>query len=161
MNDSNNEHPIAIMATDVPPRTIRSVYPEPFASMMAGREKRQLGDFFGIKNFGVNLTSLAPGARSALLHRHKVQEEFIFILHGEPTLVTDKGEKLLKPGMCAGFIPEGEAHQLVNRTAHEVVYLEVGDRTKGDSATYPADDLVATAGADGKWHFTHKNGEPY
>jgi uncharacterized cupin superfamily protein len=158
---TSSKHPIAIMASDVPPRTIKSIYPEPFASMMAGRDKYPLGDFFGIKNFGVNLTCLAPGAQSALLHRHKLQEEFIFIVEGDPILVTDTNEIQLHPGMCAGFTPEGVAHKLVNRTSSDVLYIEVGDRTKGDEVTYPADDLVAVFGADGKWHFTHKNGQPY
>lgn len=156
-----SDNPIAIMATDSPVRAKRSVYPEPFASMMAGREKHPLGDIFGIKNFGVNLTRLAPGAQSALLHKHKLQEEFIYILQGQPTLVTEMGKTQLYPGMCAGFTPDGTAHQLVNCTSSEVVYLEVGDRIKGDEAIYPADDLVATLGSDGQWHFTHKNGKPY
>jgi uncharacterized cupin superfamily protein len=153
--------PIAIEVTDVPPRAKRSAYPEPFASMMSGRDKHILGDLFGIKNFGVNLTRLAPGAQSALLHRHKLQEEFIYILEGQPTLVTETDEIQLRPGMCAGFTPEGVAHQLVNRTSSDVVYLEIGDRIKGDEVSYPADDLVAVFGSDGQWHFTHKNGKPY
>lgn len=155
------DHPIAIMAINVPSRKKLSVYPEPFASMMHGREKQALGDVFGIKKFGVNLTRLAPGARSALLHRHTSQEEFVFILEGQPILVTDINEIQLFPGMCAGFTPEGKAHQLVNRTATDVVFLEIGDRATGDEVSYPADDLVAKSGADGEWIFSHKNGVPY
>lgn len=129
--------------------------------MMKGRIKQPLGDLFGINNFGVNLTRLSPGARSALLHRHKLQEEFIYILEGEPVLVTDVEEIQLRSGMCAGFIPEGRAHQLVNRTSSDVLYLEVGDRTQGDEVTYPVDDLVAVSSSDNQWTFTHKNGKPY
>jgi uncharacterized cupin superfamily protein len=157
----NSLHPITLIATDVPVRTKRSIYPEPFASMMKGREKRQLGDIFGIKNFGVNLTNLAPGSKSTLLHKHKLQEEFIFILEGEPILVTETTEVQLYPGMCAGFIPDGQAHQLINRSSSNVVYLEIGDRTKGDEVIYPVDDLIATFGSDSQWHFTHKNGQSY
>lgn len=153
--------PIAIQACDAPPRKIPSIYPEPFAGMMKGRIKHTLGDLFKIKNFGVNITRLLPGARSALLHRHKLQEEFIYILEGEPTLVTDVDEIQLYPGMCAGFIPEGPAHQLVNRTSSDVLYLEIGDRTEGDEVTYPVDDLVARSGSDGQWEFTHRNGKAY
>lgn len=155
------DKPIAIAVSEVPARAKRSAYPEPFASMMNGRTKHILGDIFGISNFGVNLTRLAPGARSALLHRHKLQEEFVFILEGQPTLVTEHDEIQLKPGMCAGFTPTGVAHQLVNHTSSDVVYLEVGDRTTGDEVVYPVDDLVAVFGSDGQWHFTHKNNEPY
>jgi uncharacterized cupin superfamily protein len=153
--------PIAIKASDAPPRTKPSNYPEPFFSRMARREKRPLGDLFGLKNFGVNLTRLAPGGESALLHRHSKQDEFVFILEGEPTLVTDAGEMTLSPGMCAGFPAQSAAHQLVNRTDKDVVYLEVGDRTPGDEGSYPNDDIRAALGADGKWVFTHKDGRPY
>ena len=153
--------PIAIKAEAAPPRTKPSNYPEPFFSRMARREKRPLGDLFGLKNFGVNLTRLTPGGESALLHRHSKQDEFVFILEGEPTLITDAGEMTLSPGMCAGFPAQGAAHQLVNRTDKNVAYLEVGDRTPGDEGSYPNDDIRAALGADGKWVFTHKDGRPY
>ena len=129
--------PLAMAAADVPPRTKPSNYPEPFFSRMARREKRQLGDVFGLSNFGVNLTRLSPGGESALLHRHSRQDEFVYILEGRPTLVTDRGEAELSPGMCAGFPAMGLAHQLVNRTDADVVYLEIGDRTPGDEGSYP------------------------
>jgi uncharacterized cupin superfamily protein len=153
--------PIAIKAEAVPPRTKPSNYPEPFFSRMAKREKRPLGDFFRLKNFGVNLTRLAPGGESALLHRHSKQDEFVFILEGEPILVTETEEVALSPGMCAGFPANGVAHQLINRTDRDVVILEVGDRTAGDEGSYPRDDIQAVLGADGKWQFTHKDGRPY
>jgi uncharacterized cupin superfamily protein len=153
--------PLAIDARSVPPRTKPSSYPEPFFSRMSKREKRQLGDQFGLKNFGVNLTRLFPGGESALLHRHSKQDEFVYILQGEPTLVTDDGEVTLGPGMCAGFPAQGRAHQLVNRTALDVLYLEIGDRSAGDEGFYPADDLKAALGGDGKWIFTHKDGTNY
>ena len=159
MNDQ--DIPIAVVATQVAPRTKPSNYPEPFASRMAGREKRPLGDLFGLSNFGVNLTKLLPGASSALRHAHAKQDEFIYILHGHPVLVNDAGETQLSPGMCAGFkAGAGNAHQLLNRTDEEVHYLEAGDRSAGDSAVYPDDDLQAVL-VDGKWRFAHKDGSPY
>lgn len=153
--------PVALMAAETPPRARQSVYPEPYASRMAGRQKRPLGDVFGLTNFGVNLTRLAPGAMSALRHAHSRQDEFIYILQGRPVLVTDAGETPLSPGMCAGFKADtGDGHQLLNRTDEDVVYLEVGDRSAGDVATYPDDDIQAQF-VDGKWKFTHKDGSPY
>lgn len=160
MTDSKTM-PIAIKAEAAPPRTKPSNYPEPFFSRMAKRVKRPLGDLFGLRNFGVNLTTLAPGGESALLHRHSKQDEFVLILQGEPTLVTETTEMKLAPGMCAGFPAQGIAHQLVNRTDSDVVILEVGDRTPGDEGSYPKDDIQAVLGADGKWVFTHKDGRPY
>jgi uncharacterized cupin superfamily protein len=154
-------HPIAIAAASAPARKKQTNYPEPFASRMSRREKRPLGDLFGIKNFGVNLTRLAAGGESALLHRHSRQDELIYVLEGQPTLITDEAETLLGPGSCAGFPAGGTAHQLVNRTNADVVYLEVGDRTPGDEGSYPRDDIQAALGPDGKWLFTHKDGTPY
>lgn len=147
-------------STDIPARKTKSLYPSPFAHQVEGREKRKLGDFFGLKNFGVNLTTLAPGAASALLHEHTVQDEFVYILEGEPTLVTEEGESPLSPNMCIGFPAKGGAHQLVNRSNAPVIYLEIGDRLPGDQADYPRDDLAAV-NQDGKWMFTHKDGSPY
>jgi uncharacterized cupin superfamily protein len=161
MTDKKQPAPLALVAKDMPPRTKPSNYPEPFFSRMARREKRPLGDTFGLKNFGVNLTRLAPGGESALLHRHSKQDEMVYILEGEPTLVTDQGEVQLRPGMCAGFPAGGIAHQLVNRTDKDVLYLEIGDRTPGDEGSYPNDDIKAALGPDGKWLFTHKDGRAY
>jgi uncharacterized cupin superfamily protein len=153
--------PVAIRAADAPLKAKQSNYPEPFASMVAGRFKRPLGDVFGLKNFGVNLTKLAPGAMSALRHAHTVQDEFIYILQGTPTLITDAGETPLSPGICAGFKSgSGDAHHLVNRSNADVVYLEVGDRNTGDAASYPDDDLQALF-EGGQWVFKHKDGQPY
>lgn len=156
------KHPIAVVADEVSPRTKPSNYPEPFASRMAQREKRPLGDLFGLTNFGVNLTHLAPGGVSALRHAHSRQDEFVYVLAGRPTLVTDSGETPLSAGMCAGFkAGTGNGHHLVNRTNEEAVFLEVGDRTAGDAVTYPDDDLRAVLGADGRWQFTRKDGTAY
>src|ERR1700704_789170 len=152
-----SQPPIAIDAASAPLRSRPSNYPEPFFSRMGRREKRPLGDVFGLRNFGINLTTIHPGGESALLHRHSRQDEFIYIVQGEPTLVTDAGEVALKPGMCAGFPAGQRAHQLVNRTDRDVLYLEVGDRTPGDEGFYPADDIQAAQAPDGKWIYTRKD----
>jgi uncharacterized cupin superfamily protein len=158
---SQEARPIAINAAEAPARAKPSSYPEPFASQMAGREKRPLGDLFGLTNFGVNLTRLVPHAISSLRHAHTKQDEFIYILQGCPTLYTDEGRTALSPGMCAGFkAGTGNGHQLVNETAEDVVYLEIGDRTPGDEGVYPDDDLKALL-VEGKWQFVHKDGAPY
>ncbi len=156
------KYPLAILAPDAPARTRPSIYPEPFASRMGGREKRPLGDLFGLTNFGVNLTRLAPGGVSALRHAHSRQDELIYILEGSPTLVTNAGETLLRPGMCAGFkAGTGDGHQLVNRTESDVTYLEIGDRTAGDTVNYPDDDMQLVVGADGKRRIVRKDGSAY
>lgn len=158
MKDKNI--PVALMANQVTPRTT-SNYPEPYASRMKGREKRALGDIFGLVNYGVNLTTLLPGSGSALRHAHAKQDEFIYILQGHPVLITDAGETPLSPGMCAGFKSgTGNAHQLVNTTKETVSYLEIGDRSAGDTVVYPDDDIQAKL-IEGKWQFLHKDGSTY
>ena len=158
---TGNKAPAAVVAAQVPPRTKPSSYPEPFAGRMARREKRALGDFFGLRNFGVNLTRIAPGGQSALMHAHSKQDELIYILEGEAVLATPSGETPLFAGMCAGFQARGEPHHVLNRSDRDVVILEIGDRTEGDMCSYPHDDIRAVMGADGKWSFTRKDGTPY
>ena len=140
----------------------RTIYPQPFATQVAGRLKRRLGDHFELTNFGVNLTQLAPGAVSALLHHHTRQDEFVFIVSGTPTLVLDDKDYLLQPGDCCGFkAGKGVGHQLVNKSRYPVQYLEIGDRSAGDYAEYPKDDLKFTQIEGGAWILTHKDGMPY
>ncbi len=156
--------PSAVFAADCPPRRRASNYPpgilERHAAALAGREKRPLGEPFGLTRFGVNLTRLAPGAISALRHAHSQQDEFIYVLEGSPTLVLATEERVLTPGMCAGFkAGTGQAHQLMNRSTADVLYLEVGDRSAGDVVVYPDEDLAASS-VDGSWRFTRRDGTP-
>lgn len=143
------------------PEQATTGYPEPYRSRVAGRHRRRLGDAAGLKNFGVNLTRLDPGAESSMRHWHAKQDEFIYVLEGEVTLVTDAGRQKLRPGMAAGF-PAGRAdgHQLVNESDRPALYLEVGDRSPGDSAAYSDVDMAASF-RDGKWTFTRNNGRPF
>lgn len=140
----------------------KTIYPEPYASLVKGRLKRKLGEFFGLTNFGVNLTHLSPDAVSALFHRHLKQDEFIFMLEGTLILILGEEEFTLNPSDCYGFKAGSDiAHQLINRSEENVTYLEIGDRTEGDEVEYPNDDLKATQSANGVWTLTHKDGCPY
>lgn len=150
----------AIAAASVPPRR-GSGYPHPFSLPCAGREKHALGDAFGLDQYGVNLVRLPPGTWSSQRHWHTAEDEFLYILEGRPTLVTDAGRTLLAPGMCAGF-PAGEAngHHLVNDTNAPAAYLEVGARREDDDVDYPDIDMrIRGRGAGGT--FVHKDGTPY
>ena len=131
----------AVVAKSAEPRARQSNYPARFAERVAGRVKRPLGDLFALRNFGVNLTTLKPGASSALFHSHNLQDEFIYVLEGDLVLVTDNGEQHLQVGMCFGFPASGTGHHLINRTNKDAMYLEIGDRIPGDEVSYPADDL--------------------
>jgi uncharacterized cupin superfamily protein len=150
-----------VNAQDLPQRTRVSFYPEPFASRVMGRGKRRLGELFALKNFGVNLTSLAPNAISSVRHCHSKQDEFVYIVQGRPTLITDDGRWQLSPGMCMGFpAGTGNAHHLCNETEEDVLFLEIGDRAAGDEVTYPDDDL-ALVRVSGEVQYVHKDGTPY
>lgn len=147
------------------PATVRvragSGYPEPFRALVAGRERRALGDAVGLKKFGVNLTRLPPGNASSQRHWHTTEDEFVYVLEGELILVTDAGEQRLGPGMAAGF-PAGRAdgHHLVNRSSADALFLEVGDRPAADVVTYSDIDLhLRWSGGPDK--FTRKDGTPY
>ncbi len=138
-----------------------TIYPAEFAKGFEGRIKRALGNAGGLTQFGVNLTTLEPGAPSAHRHWHAREDEFIYVLAGELTLVTDEGEQVLLPGMAACF-PAGEAngHQLINKTSKPASYLEVGTRSRDEDAEYPDIDLRLKK-RSGKMIFFHKSGEPY
>ena len=141
--------------------SLESNYPAEFAGVCEKREKRRLGDAFGLRNFGVNLVRLAPGSASAQRHWHSAQDEFIYILDGEATLVTDAGERRMGPGAMMGFpanSPDG--HQLVNKSDGDVLYLEVGDRSEGDEVDYPDIDLLVRW-IDGTRRYVRKDGTPY
>lgn len=149
------------LATNVAARTT-SAYPPAFHHVTQGREKRALGDCFGLTNFGVNHTTLPPGAASALQHCHKLQDEFIFIVQGSAVLLYGDEEIEMNPGDCMGF-PAGEGipHSVVNKSKEQVlVYLEMGDRTPNDEVTYASADLKAVH-KEGKWSFVHKDGSAY
>lgn len=150
-----------IHAKEAPPNAVKSLLPPILAQRVQRREKRKLGDLFGLSNFGVNIVKIVPGGLSSLRHCHSLQDEFIYILEGHPTLHTNDGPTVLSPGMCAGFkAGNGQAHNLENRTDSDVWYLEIGDRTLNDHATYPEEDLQANFN-EGCWIFKHKDGTPW
>jgi uncharacterized cupin superfamily protein len=141
------------------PEQSGTIYPPAYREAVAGRRFRRLGDAAGLGNFGVNLVRLEPGAASSHRHWHTAQDEFVWVLEGTPTLVTDEGETLLRPGMAAGF-PKGVAngHRLVNRSDAPVLFLVVGDRSAGDEVFYPEPGVDMHV-ADGV--VRHKDGTPW
>ena len=125
------------------PARVGTRYPEPFASVCAGRRKWRLGDAAGLTQFGVNLLRLPPGQWSAQRHWHHGEDEFVYVLEGEVVLVTDAGEDVMKAGDCAGFkAGVADGHCLQNRSDREAVLLEVGTRLPDDSVDYPDIDLL-------------------
>ena len=144
------------------PESNATSYPEKFKPLNSRRWNRRLGDHAGLKNFGVNLTRIEPGAQTSARHAHSKQDEFIWVIEGEVVIETDEGAQTLQPGMCAGFAAGGgNAHRFVNKTDKDVLLLIVGDRTPFDEVTYPDIDNHAKAGADGTYVHTKKDGTPH
>jgi uncharacterized cupin superfamily protein len=139
-----------------------SLYPEPIKSRMGDRAKRRLAAACGLKALGVNLVTLGPGGQSSARHWHTLDEEFVYVLEGEVTLITDQGEQQLKAGMCAGY-PAGsrDGHHMVNRSGKPAKYLEIGVNVPGDTAFYSDDDLFIRWEEDGGMVYTHKDGRKY
>jgi uncharacterized cupin superfamily protein len=154
-----------LRAPALDPATVKAVtgsdYPAPFRALVAGRERRRLGDALGLTNFGVNLMRLPPGCASSQRHWHSRQDEFVYVVAGEVVLVTDGGEQRLTAGMAAGF-PAGkpDGHHLVNRSGAEALVLEVGDRTPGDEADYSDIDMLVRL-TDGEERYVRKDGTVY
>jgi uncharacterized cupin superfamily protein len=138
-----------------------SDYPGPFKAAVAARERRRLGDAFGLGNFGVNLLRIPPGCASSQRHWHSRQDELVYIVAGELILITDAGEQPLTAGMAAGF-PAGRAdgHQLVNRSGRDAFVIEVGDRTPGDEVDYSDIDMTVRW-VGGEERYLRKDGTPY
>ena len=122
---------------------------------------RVLGDNLGLTQFGINLTTIPPGAMSSLRHWHTGEDEFVYVVEGEVALVTDEGEQVLKAGDCAGFpANNGNGHHLINRGSLPAVYLEVGHRSDAEEVYYTDADLHLTRSKTGR-QFTRKDGTPY
>jgi len=146
-----------ISRSKVPEKT-GSIYPDPYAAMMRGRRSLRLGEAGGLTQYGVNLVSLDPGAMSSLRHWHQNEDEFVWVVEGECTLIEDQGETVMRPGDCAAF-PAGQpnGHHFVNRTDRPASFLVVGTKAPQETAVYSDVDLrVELAG--GKARFTYKDG---
>lgn len=144
------------------PESNSTSYPEPYRTPVMKRWYRRLAPSTGLTRFGVNLTRIEPGGVSSQRHWHLKQDEFVYVLEGEAVMITDAGEKLMKPGMCACF-PAGakNGHHFLNRTSKDVLLLVVGDRTPGDSGEYPDIDMTVALQPDGSFRFFRKDGTPY
>jgi uncharacterized cupin superfamily protein len=136
-------------------------YPAPYRDVVAGCERRRLGNVVGLDQFGVNLTTLKPGSQSSQRHWHEMEDEFVYLLEGEVVLCENDGETVLRPGDAAAWkAGVANGHCLVNRSARDAVYLEIGTRAKRDRVDYPDIDLRNVKDENGT-RFLHKSGEPY
>jgi uncharacterized cupin superfamily protein len=141
------------------PKRQGSGYPSRFAEVCADRIRQRLGDAGGLSDFGVNLMHLPPGNWSSQRHWHSHEDEFVYVLSGELTLVEDSGETRLRAGDCAAFPKHsGDGHHLINKSNAVATYLEIGSRQPDDLTTCSDIDMMSS-NADGR--FVHKDGKPY
>jgi uncharacterized cupin superfamily protein len=138
-----------------------SNYPEPYRQAVIGRERKRLGNAVGLDQFGVNLTTLKPGAWSSQRHWHEAEDELVYMLEGEVVLCEDGGETVLRPGDAAGWKANaGNGHCLINRTQRDAVFLEIGTRSNRERVVYPDIDMRVERDASGP-RYLHESGEPY
>lgn len=134
-------------------------YPTPYDRPCLGSTWRRLGEAAGLTAFGVNLSRLPPGVWSSQRHWHTHEDELVYVLEGELTLVTDAGEELLRAGDCAAFkAGDPDGHHLINKSGRDAVVLEIGNRDPRDGCDYPDLDMVAKAGVE---PYLHRDGAPY
>lgn len=156
----SEKSPVAISPANLPTR-VGSSYPKPHDEACKDREKRSLGDVFGLSDYGVNFVRLPPGSWSSQRHWHSAEDEFLYVLEGKPTLITDRGETELAAGMFAGFkAGVADGHHLVNNTDETVVYIEVGSRKESDEVWYSDIDMCALHRNEGGT-FTKRDGSPF
>ena len=137
---------------------VGTLYPPPFDEPCRSRQRTRLGDVAGLTQFGVNLLRLPPGAWSSQRHWHTGEDEFVYVLSGEVTLVTDAGDEVLRAGDAAGFkANDGDGHCLQNRSAHDVQVLEIGTRVPDSMAYYSDIDMIVKPDTG----YTHRDGTPY
>ena len=152
---------VVVDPAKVPEQKGVSAYPPYLAEKLKGRARRRLGDAAGVKNFGVNLTSLEPGTWSAQRHWHTRQDELVYVLEGELTLYTNNGSQVVRAGMVVGFPANcGDGHRLENTGKTVAKYLEIGDRLPGDEVVYPDVDMAAKQGLPA-YSFTKKDGSAF
>ena len=118
---------------DAVPKRQGSGYPSPFDAPCTKRVRQRLGNAGGLTDFGVNLMRLPPGNWSSQRHWHSAEDEFVYVLEGELTLIEDDGETILRAGDCAAFPKgSGNGHHFINRSDATALYLEVGTRSPTD-----------------------------
>ena len=134
-------------------------YPPPFDAPCAQRVRQRLGNAGGLTDFGVNLMHLPPGNWSSQPHWHSHEDEFVYVLEGELTLIEDGGETVLRAGDCAAFPKNaGNGHHLINRSDRMAIYLEVGSRRREDLTVYSDIDMMISNTDD---RFVRKDGSPF
>tara|TARA_Y100000814_G_C12138848_1_gene336751 strand:- start:101 stop:562 length:462 start_codon:yes stop_codon:yes gene_type:complete len=135
-----------------------SSYPGILKNICNGCERKSIGEYAGLTQFGCNLTRLRPGAATSLRHWHENEDELVIVLEGEVVLIDDFGETILHPGESAGFkASESNGHQLINRAKADAILFEIGTRMDEETAHYSDEDLLYKL-KEGEYRFSKRDG---
>jgi len=136
-----------------------SSYPSPFDEPCKDQKCQRLGFAHGLTHFGVNLTVIPPGSWSSQRHWHSHEDEFVWVVEGELTLVTNSGEETLRTGDCAAFkAGDPDGHHLVNKSDRPARVLEIGNSDPRDRCVYSDIDMIA---GPEPARYRHRDGTPY
>jgi uncharacterized cupin superfamily protein len=140
---------------------VGTLYPSPFDKRCRARERRRIGDAAALTQFGVNLLRLPPRTWSSQRHWHTEEDELVYVVSGEVTLVTDEGPEVLRAGDAAGFrAGDQNGHCLQNRSHSDAIVLEIGSRLRSDAAHYSDIDMISPAGGTPAI-YVRRDGTPY
>lgn len=94
---------------------------------------------FGFTKIGVHHELLLPGRRTSFPHAESSEEEFVYVIEGEPDAWIDGEIFRLSPGDGVGFKPgTAIAHTFINNTELPVRLLVVGEANKPENRiVYP------------------------
>jgi len=122
------------------------------------RESLLLSEEGGLTQFVAHVETLQPGSRSDR-HWHEEEDELLYVLSGEATVVEEDGPHTLHPGDAACW-PAGvaNAHQVVNRSGAPCSYLIFGSGAVPDVVHYPEREEVLRAFDDGSWRIERTDG---
>ncbi|MTH77228.1 cupin domain-containing protein [Paracoccus aestuariivivens] len=149
---------MAIFRKDsVPEVHATSSYPEPYNLGSGNLSYRHISEAGGLSQYGVALETLHPGGQSSQMHWEEHEDEFLYMLSGELTVIEDGNATIIGPGdACCWKAGEPVAHCLKNHTDQPATYLIVGSRNPDNICHYPGLDMLATPEG-----YTHLDGTPY
>jgi len=104
-------------------------------SLAAGGLK-DIGTWGGGHPFDIEIQCITSGKINFPFHEHSAQWEAYYILSGSGEVRTPKGKEAVKTGDYLVF-PPGEAHQLMNNGAEDLIFFVIADQPQADVIHYP------------------------
>jgi len=93
-----------------------------------------IGQLLGLTRIGIHHERLPPGRRTSYPHAESAEEEFVFVLEGNPDVWIDGTLHRLEPGLAVAFpAGTGICHTFLNNTGTEVRLLVVGEKPKSEN----------------------------